>query len=112
MHRLAQIHPELLLRLDRRLERALPPLHLVRGLLRAEFVVDDLERAGLLDGAVRRGAVRAIHLLAREGVHGLEEGLTLEVLEIRPSEALEVDAAVGLFEEDTGAGLKFRRLIS
>lgn len=66
----------------------------------------DLKHAWFLDGAVRRSAVGAVDSLARERIDGLDEDLALDVLEVWPSEALEVSAPVGFLEENARASLK------
>lgn len=105
MHRLVYIHSDLLLRLDGRREALFPALELVCGLLCAELVVNDFERADLLDGAVRRRAVRAVDDLACESVDGLANGRALDIFKGGPPKAFEVDAPVRFGEEDAGTGL-------
>lgn len=82
------------------------PLHL--RLLRPVFLVDDLERADLLDGSVGGAAVGAVDDLAAGRVYGFGGGLTSEVFEMRGTEAAEVGSTIGFVEEDVGAGLRER----
>lgn len=76
-----------------------------RDLLRPVLLVDDFQRADLLDGAIRRAAVRTMNDLATGGVDGLGRRLPLEVLEVRATEPAKVGPAVILVEKDVGAGL-------
>lgn len=105
MYRLVDIHSDLLLRLYGRREALFPALELLCCLLRAELIMDNLERAHLLDGAVRGRAVRAVDDLARQGVDSLDDRRALDVFQRGPPKAFEVDASVRLGQEDAGAGL-------
>jgi hypothetical protein len=94
------VHAEVLLRLDRVRKAALKLLELVRRLLRAILVVDNLQSASLLHRAVRGGAVRAIDNLPARRIHGLAQALPLQILKPRAPEALQICAPVGLVKED------------
>lgn len=101
MYCLAKVCRELLLSLNGRLKSHFPALHLVRRLLRAELVMDDLQRTSFLDCAVCRRTVRTVYLFPSERVDSFEERLSLEVLEVGTAEALEVCSTIGLFKEDS-----------
>jgi hypothetical protein len=105
MHGLVQINTQFFLCLDSRSKCLLPPLHLIRRLLRPKFIMDDFEGPSLFDGAVCGGAVWAIDHFARSGVDRFAQGKTLHVFKIGATETFEVDAPVGLFEKDTGTCL-------
>lgn len=97
VHGLVDIHREFLLELDGGLERFPEGFELRRSLFGAEFIVDDLEGTGLLDGAVRRRTVGAMHDFAGHRVDCFGDDLPLHVLEIRPPETLDEYASVWLF---------------
>lgn len=72
----------------------------VGRLLGAELVMNDLQRACLLDGTVGGGTVGAVNNFARGRIDGFCEGLTLHVLEVRPAETLQVRASIWLVEKN------------
>lgn len=80
-------------------------LVLASNLLGPVLLMHDLERADLLDRAVGRSAMRTMDDLAAERVDRFRGCLTLEVLEVGPSEAGEVGSSVVLGQHDVSARL-------
>ena len=105
MHRLIQINPQFLLRLNGRRKSLLPSLHLIRRLLGSKFIMDDFECPCLFDGTISGGTIRTIDEFASSGVDGFAQRETLHIFEIGTAETFEVGTAVGLLEENTSASL-------
>lgn len=99
------MHPKVLLRFDGIIETPFELFQLFRRLLRPKLVVNDFQRACLLDSSVRSRAVRAVDNFPSHDVDSFTQALSLEVLKIRPAKPLEVGTAVLLIEKYTGACL-------
>jgi hypothetical protein len=82
---------------DSRGERLLELLHLIRDLLGTEFVVDDLERTGLLHNTVYRVTIWTKDSFTRDGIYRFAKRLALHVFEVRSAEAFKELASVLFF---------------